>query len=172
MISVRFQGKPFNITVIQVYVPTTNAEKAEVKWFYEDVQDLLKLTQTKRCPFHLRGRECKSRMSKDTWSNRQVWPWSTKWSRAKANRVLPREHTGYSKCPLQTAQETTLDLDFTRWQYRSHTDYILWSITWRSSIQSAKTRPGTDCGSDHELLQNSDFSWRKKEKPLDRSGMT
>ena len=43
-ISVRFQGKPFNITVIQVYAPTTNAEEAEVEWFYEDLQDLLELT--------------------------------------------------------------------------------------------------------------------------------
>ena len=43
MISVRFQGKPFNITVIQVYVPTTNAEEAEVDWFYEDLQELLEL---------------------------------------------------------------------------------------------------------------------------------
>ena len=43
MTSVRFQGKPFNITVIQVYVPTSNAEEAEVEWFYEDVQDLLEL---------------------------------------------------------------------------------------------------------------------------------
>ena len=44
MISVHFQGKPLNITVIQVYAPTSNAEEAEVVWFYEDVQDLLELT--------------------------------------------------------------------------------------------------------------------------------
>ena len=44
MITVRFQGKPFNITVIQVYAPTSNAEKDEVEWFYEDLQDLLELT--------------------------------------------------------------------------------------------------------------------------------
>ena len=44
MISVGFQGKPFNITVIQVYAPTSNAEEAEVEWFYEDLQDLLQLT--------------------------------------------------------------------------------------------------------------------------------
>ena len=44
MISVHFQGKPFNITVIQVYVPTTNAKEAEVEWFYEDLYDLLELT--------------------------------------------------------------------------------------------------------------------------------
>ena len=47
MISVRFQGKPLNIMVIQVYAPTSNAEEAEVEWFYEDLQDLLKLTPKK-----------------------------------------------------------------------------------------------------------------------------
>ena len=47
MISVCFQGKPFNITVIQVYAPTNNAEEAEVEWFYEDLQDLLELTPPK-----------------------------------------------------------------------------------------------------------------------------
>ena len=47
MISVHFQGKPFNITVIQVYAPTSNAEEAEVEWFYEDLQDLLELTANK-----------------------------------------------------------------------------------------------------------------------------
>ena len=57
MISVRFQGKPFNITVIQVYAPTTNAEEAEAEWFYEDLHHLLELTP-KRCPFHHRGLEC------------------------------------------------------------------------------------------------------------------
>ena len=73
MISVRFQGKPFNITVIQVYAPTCNAEEAEVERFYEDLQDLLELTP-KRCPLHYRGLECKSRKSRNTWSNRQIWP--------------------------------------------------------------------------------------------------
>ena len=47
MISVSFQGKPFNITVMQVYAPTSNAEEAEVEWFYEDLQDLLELTPKK-----------------------------------------------------------------------------------------------------------------------------
>ena len=74
MISVCFQGKSFNITVIQVYVLISNAEEAEVKWFYEDLQDLLELTLKKRCPFHYRGLECKSRKSRNTWSNRQIWP--------------------------------------------------------------------------------------------------
>ena len=75
-ISVHFQGKPFNITVIQVYAPTSIAEEAEVEWFYEDLQDLLELTSKKRCLFHYRGLECKSRKSRNTWGNRQIWPWN------------------------------------------------------------------------------------------------
>ena len=69
----------------------------------------------KRCPFHYMGLECKSRKSRNTWSNRQIWPWSTEWSRAKANRVLPRECTGHKKHPLPTTQEKTLHMDITRW---------------------------------------------------------
>ena len=74
-ISVRFQSKPFNTTVIQVYAPTSNTEEAEVEWFYEDLQDLLELIPKRL--FHYRGLECKSRTSRNTWSNRQIWPWST-----------------------------------------------------------------------------------------------
>ena len=59
MISIHFQGKPFNITVIQVYAPTSNAEEAEVEQFFEDLQDLLELTPQKRCPFHYKGLEYK-----------------------------------------------------------------------------------------------------------------
>ena len=65
MISVHFQGKPINITVIQVYALTSNAEEAEVEQFCEDLQDLLELTPQK-CPFHYRGLECKSRKSRAT----------------------------------------------------------------------------------------------------------
>ena len=57
MISLHFQGQPFNITVIQVYAPTTDAKKAEAGWFYEDLQDFLELTAEKRGPFHQRGLE-------------------------------------------------------------------------------------------------------------------
>ena len=115
LISVHFQGKPFNITVIQVYALTSNGEEAEGERFYEDLQDLepTTITTTKRCPFHVRGLEWESRKSRDTWSNRKVWPWSTKWSKAKANRVLPREHTGHNKHPLPTTQEVTLHMDTT-----------------------------------------------------------
>ena len=72
MISVHFQGKPFNMTVIQVYALTTsNSEEAEVEQFYEDLQDLLELTPRKEVL------ECKNMKSRNTWSNRQIWPWST-----------------------------------------------------------------------------------------------
>ena len=76
MISVHFQDKPFNIMVIQVYTLTSNAEEAEVERFYEDLQDLLELTPPKRCPFHYSRLECKSRKLRNTWSNRQIWPWN------------------------------------------------------------------------------------------------
>ena len=69
----------------------------------------------KRCPFHYRGLECKSRKSRNTWGNRQIWPWNTEWSKAKANRVLPRKCTGHSKHPLPTTQEKTLHMDIIRW---------------------------------------------------------
>ena len=70
MTSVRFRGKPFNIMVIQVYALTNNAEEAEVERFYEDLQGLLELTPQK-IPFRYWGLECKSRKSRNTWSN---WP--------------------------------------------------------------------------------------------------
>ena len=115
MISVHFQGKPFNITLIQVYAQTADAKEAVVDQIYEDIQHLLELTpkKKKRCLFHYRGLECKIRKSRKTWSNRQIWPWSTEWSRAKANRVLPWEHTG--KTPSSNTQEKTLHMDITKW---------------------------------------------------------
>ena len=66
--------------------------------------------------------------------------------------VFPRERTGHSKHPLPTTQEKTLHMDITRRSIPKSDWYILCSQRWRSSIQSAKTRPGDDCGSDHELL--------------------
>ena len=77
-----FPRQTINITVFQAYAPTSNAEEAEVEQFYEDLQDLLELTRLfrtntqKRCSFHYRGLKCKSRKSRNTWSNRQIWPWN------------------------------------------------------------------------------------------------
>ena len=80
MISVGFQGTLFIITIIHVYALTSNTKEDEVEWVYEDLQDLLELTPTNRCPFHYRGLECKSTKSRNTWNNGQIWRWSTKWS--------------------------------------------------------------------------------------------
>ena len=103
-----------------------------------------RLTPKKDVLFYYRGLECKSRKSINTWSNRQIWPWNTEWSRAKTNRVLPREHTGHSKHPLTTTQDST---------HGHHQSDWLYSLQlWRISIKSAKTRPGTDCSSDCGLL--------------------
>ena len=114
MISVRFQGEPFSITVIQVYAPTSNAEEAEVERFYEDLQDLLELTAKKDVLFIIGDWNAKGG-SQETPGVMEIWPWSTEQSRAETNRVLPRECTGHSKHPLPTTQEKTLHMDITRW---------------------------------------------------------
>ena len=160
MISVHFQGKPFNITVIQAYAPTSNAEEAEVEQFYEELQDLLELTPQKRCPFHYRGPECKSRKWRNNWSNRQIRPWSMEWSRAKANRILQREHTGHSKHPLPTTQEKTLHVDITWWSHRNQIDYFFCS---QESIysQNKQDQDLTVAQIMNSLLSNSDLNWRK-----------
>ena len=87
--------------------------RTQLKWLSSNL--IFRTNTQKRCPSHYRGLECKSRKSGNTWSNRQIWPWSMEWSRANANRVLPRERTGHSKHPLPTTQEKTLRMDITRW---------------------------------------------------------
>ena len=105
-----------------------------------------------RCPFHYRGLECNSRKSRNTWSNRQIWPCSTEWSRAKANRVRPREHTGHSKHPLPTTQEKTLHMDITTWS----TLKSVWLCSLQPKMEKlytiSKNMTRADCKSDHELL--------------------
>ena len=163
----------FNITVIQVYAPTSNAEEAEVEQFYEDLQDLLELIPQKRCLFHYRGLECKSRKSRNTWSNGEIWPWSTKWSRAKANRLLPRECTGHRKHHLPTTREGS-----------THGHHQMVNIKIRLIIffaakdgealysQQKQDRELTVAQIMNFLLPNWDWNWRKWRKSLHYSGMT
>ena len=100
MISVCFQGKPFNIAVIQVYASTSTAEKAEVEWFYEDLQDLLELTPPKNILFII-GDWNKKVGSQETPGVTGKFSLGVQNEAGKkANRVLPREHTGHSKYPL------------------------------------------------------------------------
>ena len=99
--------------LIQVYALTNKADEAEIEWFYGDLQDLLEITP-KKDVLSLKGMECKSNKSRNTWSNGQIWPWSTEWSRANPSRVFPKECIHHIKHPLPTTQEKTLQMDITR----------------------------------------------------------
>ena len=113
MISVHFQGKPFNITVIQVYAPTSNTEEAELKWSYENLWDLLELTPNKDVLFII-GDWNEKVGSQEIPGVTGKFGLGVQNETAKANRVLPRERTGHSKHPLPTTQEKTLHMDITR----------------------------------------------------------
>ena len=151
MISVRFQGKPFNITVIQVYTPTPT-EEAEVEPFYEDLQDLLELTPPKDVLFIIGDWNAKV--------GGQETPGVTgKFGLGIRNEARQRRIEFCQENPLVPAKTlfqqhkrrlyTWTSRDGKHW---NQIDYILCSQRWRSSKQSAKTRPGADCASNHELL--------------------
>ena len=107
MISVHFQGKPFNITVIQVYAPTSNAEEAEVEQFYEHLQDLLELTPKKDVLFII-GDWNEKVGSQETPGVRGKFGLGI-WNQAGQRLiVLPRKCTDHNKHPLPTTQEKTL----------------------------------------------------------------
>ena len=146
MISVHFQGKAFTVTVIQAYAPTSNTEKAEVEWFYEDLQDLLELTLKKDVIF-------------------MIGDWNAKVGSQETPGVTDKFGLGVwneaGQMLIEFCQENALVIEkaifqqhkrrLYTWtspdgQHRNQIDYILCSQRWRSSIQSAKTRPGADCG--------------------------
>ena len=112
-IFVHFQGKPFSIMVIQVHTLTNNAEEAEVEWFYEDLQDLLELTPKKDALFIIGDWNAKVG-SQETPGVIGKFGLGVQ-NKAKAKRLLPREHAGHRRHPLPTTQEKTLHMDITRW---------------------------------------------------------
>ena len=114
MISVCFQGKPFNITVIQVYAPTSNAEEAEVERVNEDLQDLLELTPKKDVLFIIGDWNAKvgSQETPGVTGKFSLGIWNEAGQR---HRVLPRKCTGHNKHPLPTTQEKALYMEITRW---------------------------------------------------------
>ena len=114
MIPVCFQGKPFNIKVIQVYAPTSNAEEVEVEWFYEDLQDLLELTPKKDVLFIIRDWNAKAG-SQETSGVTGKFGLGVQNEAGQRLTVLPRERTGHIKHLLPTTQEKTLHMDITRW---------------------------------------------------------
>ena len=117
MISVHFQGKPFNITVIEVYAPTTNAEEAKVEQFCEDLQDLLELIPKKDVLLIIGDQNIKE-------GSQEIIGVTGKFGLGVQNEagqrltrecILPRECIGHSKHPLPTTHEMTLHMDITRW---------------------------------------------------------
>ena len=102
MISVCFQGKPFNITVIQVHAPTSNAEEAEVEQFYEDLQDLLELKPKKDVLFIIGDWNAKVASQETPGATGKFGLGAQNEAGQRLiNRVLPREHTGHSKYLFQ-----------------------------------------------------------------------
>ena len=162
MISVRFQGKPSNMTVIQVYAHTSNAEEAEVERFYEDLQDLWELTPKKDVLFIIGDWNAKV--------GSQVTPGVT----GKFGLKIQNEA---GQRLIEFCQENALVIANTLFQQHkgrlytwtspdgphwNQIDYILCSQRWRSSIQSAKTGPGADVAQImNSLLPKSDLNWRK-----------
>ena len=114
MISVHFQGKPFNITVIQIYALTSNGEEAEVEQFYEDLQDRLELTPKKDVLFIIGDWNAKAG-SEETPVVTGKFGFGVQNEAGQKLIGLSREHTGHSKHPLPTTQEKTLHMDITRW---------------------------------------------------------
>ena len=143
---------PFNTTIIQVYALISNAEEAEAEQFYEDLQDLLELTPPKDVLFIIGDWNAKV-------GSQEIPGVTGKFGLGVQNEVGQRL--------IEFCQENTLVIVNTLFQqhkrrlytwtspdgqHQNKTDYILGSQRWRSSIQRAKTRPGADSGSDHELL--------------------
>ena len=152
MIFVHFQGKPFNIMVIQAYAPSSNAEEAEVERFCENLQDLLELTPQKDVLFILGDWNAKvgsqetlgvtGKFSLGLWNEagqRLIEFWQ--------ENALVIANTLFQQHKRRLYTWTSPD-----GQHQNQIDYILCSKRWKSSRQSTKTRPGADCGSDHELL--------------------
>ena len=118
----------------------------------------------KRCPFHYRELECKSRKSRDPWSNRQIWPWSTKWSRAKDNRVLTRENTDWS---YQTPFSKNTREDATQGHHQmvnTKIRLIIFSAAKDGEVLHSQKNQDwelTVAQIMNSLLPNSDLNWRK-----------
>ena len=161
MISVHFQGKPFNITVIQAYAPTSNAEEVDADQFYEAFQDLLELTPKKDVLFIIGEWNAKvgSQETPGVTGKFGLGVWSEAGQRLlefcqETALVIANTHFHQHKRRLYTW--TSPD-----GQHQNQID-ILFSQRWRSSIHSGKTRLGAACGSDHELvIAKFRLQWKK-----------
>src|SRR5574337_994244 len=152
MISVHYQGKPFNITVIQVYAPNSITEEAEVEWFYEDLQDILELTPKKDVLFITGDWNAKVGSQERSGVTGKFGLGVQNEARQRLiefcqENTLVRANTLFQQHKRRIYTWTSPD-----GQYQNQIDYILCRQRWRSSIQSAKTKPEANYGSDYELL--------------------
>ena len=115
MISVHFQGKPFNIMVIQAYATTNKAEESKVEWIYEDLQDILELTPPEDVLFIIGDWNTKLGSQETPEVTGKFGLEVQSEAGQRLIRVLPREFSGHSKHPLPTTQEKTLHMDSTKW---------------------------------------------------------
>ena len=183
MISVCFQGKPFNITVIQVYAPTSNTDEAEVEHFYEDLQDLLELTPKKDVLFIIEDWNAKVGSQETPGVTRKfgLGIWNEAGQRLIEfcqENALVIANTLFQKHKRRLYTWTSPD-----GQYQNQIDYILYSQIRLIIFFAAKDREAlySQQKQDRELtvdqirnslLPNSDWNWRKWRKRLDHSGMT
>ena len=127
MIFIDFQGKSFNITVIQVYKPISHAEEAEVEQFYEDIQDLLELTPKQDVLFIIGDWNAKVRSQEIPRATGKFGLGVQNKAGQKLTRLLPRECTGHSKHPLPKHKRQLYTGMSPDGQYQNQIDYILCS---------------------------------------------
>ena len=119
------------------------------------------------------GLECKSRKSRNTWNNRQIWPCSMNEPGKRLIEICQENALIIANTLFQQYKRRLYMWTSPDGQHRIQIDHILCSQRWRSSIQSAKTRPGADCGSDHELfIAKFRLKLKNVGKTTDHSGMT
>ena len=161
MISVHFQGKPFNITVIQAYAPTSNAEETEVEWFCEDLQDLLELTPKKDVLFLIADWNAKvgSQETPGVTGKLGLGVWNEAGQRLiefcqEYALVIVHSYTLFQQHKTRLYTWTS-----PYGQHQNQIDYILCGQRWRSSIQSAKEdQELTVSQIMNSLLLNSDLN--------------
>ena len=141
--------------VIQVYGPTSNAEEAEVEWFYEDLQDLLELTPKKRCPFHYRGLECKRRKSRTPGVTGKFGLGVQNEARQRLTEFCQQNTLVIANTLFQQHERRLYTWTSSCGQYQNQIDYILWS-----SIQSQQKQDQELAMAQimNSLLQNSDIN--------------
>ena len=151
MISLHFQGRSFNFTVIQVYAPTTNAE-AEVDQLYEDLKELLGLTPERDVLLIIRDWDVKVGSQEIPWVTSKLGLGVQNESGPRLTEYCQENALFIANTLFQQHKRRLYTWTSQDGQYWKQIDYILCSQRWRSCIQSEKTKPWGNCGSHHQLL--------------------